>query len=73
MGGSATVGGIIDTGYRGELRVILTNMSELDFGISKGEPIAQVRIVRRIEARFEEAEELSSTKRNNSGFGSTGM
>ena len=73
MKGITTVGGIVDTGYRGELRVILTNMSNLDFGISKGDRIAQVRIVRRIEARFEEVEELAPTERNNSEFGSTGM
>lgn len=70
--GISTLGGIIDTGYRGELKVILTNMSNIDFTIPKGDRIAQLRIVRRIEAHFEEVEELGSTERNHSGFGSTG-
>ena len=70
--GISTLGGIIDTGYRGELKVILTNTSNTDFAISKGDRIAQLRIVRRIEAQFEEVEELASTERNHSGFGSTG-
>lgn len=70
--GVSTVGGIIDTGYRGELKVILTNMSNADFTISKGDRIAQLRIVRRIEAHFEEVDDLAATERNHSGFGSTG-
>jgi dUTP pyrophosphatase len=71
--GISTVGGIIDTGYRGELKVILTNMSGADFAIAQGDRIAQLRIVRRIEAHFEEVEELTATERNHSGFGSTGI
>ena len=73
MIGVMTLGGIIDTGYRGELRVILANISNQYIGISKGDRIAQVRIVRRIEAYFEEVEELAPTERNISGFGCTGM
>jgi dUTP pyrophosphatase len=70
--GISTVGGIIDTGYRGELKVLLTNMSNENFTITKSARIAQLRIVRRIEANFEEVEELAATERNHSGFGSTG-
>src|SRR5574340_952184 len=70
--GITTLAGVIDTGYRGELKVVLTNLGSKPFDIHPGDRIAQLRLVRRIEAEFAEAESLSETKRNTRGFGSTG-
>ncbi len=63
---------MIDPGYRGELKVVLTNLGAKPFEIAPGDRIAQLRIVRRIEAEFAEAASLAETPRNQRGFGSTG-
>jgi dUTP diphosphatase len=68
----STLAGVIDPGYRGELKVVVTNLGSKPFEISPGDRIAQLRIVRRIEAEFSEAESLSETQRSVRGFGSTG-
>lgn len=70
--GITTLAGVIDPGYRGELRVVMTNMGSMPFDIKPGDRIAQLRIVRHIEAEFTEAESVSETHRNTRGFGSTG-
>ncbi len=70
--GITTLAGVIDPGYRGELKVVLTNLGHRPFEINPGDRIAQLRIVRRIEAEFTEAESLTETQRNDRGFGSTG-
>jgi dUTP diphosphatase len=70
--GIMTLAGVIDPGYRGELKVVITNLGSKPFDIKPGDRIAQLRIVRRIEAEFAEAKSLSETQRNTSGFGSTG-
>jgi dUTP diphosphatase len=70
--GISTLAGVIDPGYRGELKVVVTNLGSRSFDIGLGDRIAQLRIVRRIEAEFCEAESLSETQRNVRGFGSTG-
>jgi dUTP diphosphatase len=70
--GITTLAGVIDPGYRGELKVVMTNLESKPFDIKPGDRIAQLRIVRRIEAEFTEAESLSETQRNTRGFGSTG-
>jgi dUTP pyrophosphatase len=70
--GLTTLGGVIDTGYRGEVRVILANVGRQSIALNKGDRIAQLRIVRRFEAEFREVEELSSSARDSKGFGSTG-
>jgi dUTP pyrophosphatase len=64
--------GVIDPGYRGELRVVLTNLSAEIKLISVGDRIAQLRLVRRFEAVFEEVDELIEAPRGVGGFGSTG-
>ncbi len=71
--GISTLAGVIDPGYRGELKVVMTNLGRESFEIKPGDRIAQLRIVRRIEAEFTEAESLAETRRNTSGFGSTGQ
>jgi dUTP pyrophosphatase len=70
--GISTLAGVIDPGYRGELKVVITNLGRQSLDIGPGDRIAQLRIVRRIEAEFSEAESLAETQRNAHGFGSTG-
>jgi dUTP pyrophosphatase len=70
--GLSTLGGIIDTGYRGEIRVVLTNMGAERYQIRTGDRIAQLRLVHRLEANFVEVSEIGSSERSDRGFGSTG-
>jgi dUTP pyrophosphatase len=70
--GVTTLAGVIDPGYRGELKVVMTNLGPTAVEIKAGERIAQLRIVERIEAAFEEVEELGEAARGVGGFGSTG-
>jgi dUTP pyrophosphatase len=70
--GICTLAGVIDTGYRGELKVVLMNLGKEKFQFQAGGRIAQLRIVRRIEAEFTEVDAVSSTQRDARGFGSTG-
>jgi dUTP pyrophosphatase len=70
--GVTTLAGVIDPGYRGEIKVVMTNLSAAAVEIKAGDRIAQLRIVRRIEAEFEEVTELVEAPRGAKGFGSTG-
>jgi len=70
--GVTTLAGVIDPGYRGEIKVVMTNLSGAAVEIKAGDRIAQLRIVRRIEAQFEEVSELVEASRGANGFGSTG-
>ena len=70
--GVTTLAGVIDPGYRGEIRVVMTNLNGAPVEIKAGERIAQLRIVERIEASFEEVAELGEAARGAGGFGSTG-
>jgi dUTP pyrophosphatase len=72
MRGVTTLAGVIDPGYRGEIRVVMTNLSGAEVEIKAGDRIAQLRIVRRIEAEFDEVSELEEASRGANGFGSTG-
>src|ERR1700733_11754844 len=71
--GVTTLAGVIDPGYRGEIKVVMTNLSASTLEIKAGDRIAQLRIVRRIEARFDEVTELVEAPRGAAGFGSTGQ
>ena len=64
--------GTIDADYRGEIGVILVNLSNEDFLIQNGERIAQLVIAKHERADWEEVQELSDTERGEGGFGSTG-
>jgi dUTP pyrophosphatase len=70
--GVTTLAGVIDPGYRGEIRVVMTNLGTEPVEIRAGDRIAQLRIVERIEASFEVVEELGEAARGERGFGSTG-
>jgi dUTP pyrophosphatase len=65
--------GTIDADYRGEIGVILVNISNEPVRIEHGERIAQMVISRFEQARWEEVEVLSRTERGSGGFGSTGV
>ena len=65
--------GTIDPDYRGEVGVILVNLSSEDFVIENGERIAQMVIAQHSQAQWDEVFELSSTDRGEGGFGSTGV
>ena len=65
--------GTIDADYRGEIKVILVNLSKDTFVIENGERIAQMVIAAHEQAEWVEVEELNNTDRGAGGFGSTGV
>ena len=65
--------GTIDADYRGEIGVILVNLSSESFTVENGERIAQLVIAKHERADWQQVEELSSTERGEGGFGSTGV
>ena len=65
--------GTVDADYRGEIGVILVNLSNDDFVIENGERIAQLVIAKHERAHWEQVESLSETSRGEGGFGSTGV
>jgi dUTP pyrophosphatase len=64
--------GTIDADYRGELKVILVNLSQEPFDIVPGERIAQLVVARHERVEWAEVETLDETARGTGGFGSTG-
>ena len=64
--------GTVDADYRGEIGVILVNLSNEDFSIENGERVAQLVIAKHERAEWVEVETLSETSRGEGGFGSTG-
>ena len=64
--------GTIDADYRGEIKVILVNLSNTPFEILPGERIAQAVVAAHARVEWEEADVLSETERGAGGFGSTG-
>jgi len=64
--------GTVDADYRGEIGVILVNLSNEDFTIENGERVAQLVIAKHERAEWIQVEELSDTSRGAGGFGSTG-
>lgn len=64
--------GTIDADYRGEVKVILANLSADEFTINDGERIAQLVVAQHAQVEWEASEELSDTSRGTGGFGSTG-
>ncbi|EGL38792.1 dUTP diphosphatase [Parvimonas sp. oral taxon 110 str. F0139] len=64
--------GTIDSDYRGELKVLIVNISNQDYVIKNNDRIAQMIITKYERVDFKLVEELSDTDRNNGGFGHTG-
>jgi dUTP pyrophosphatase len=65
--------GTIDADYRGEVGVVLVNLSDADFVVNDGERIAQLVIARYEKAAFIEVESLDETERGQGGYGHTGV
>lgn len=65
--------GTIDSDYRGEVKVLLINLGDDDFVITRGMRIAQMIVTPVVQARIAEATETSETIRGTGGFGSTGV
>jgi dUTP pyrophosphatase len=65
--------GTVDADYRGEVGVLLINLSQEDFVVNDGERIAQMVIARHEQAEFIEVEVLDETERGEGGYGHTGV
>lgn len=65
--------GTIDPDYRGEIKVILVNLSDTPYTIEPAERIAQAVLARYVQLEWELTTELASTERGSGGFGSTGL
>lgn len=65
--------GVIDSGYRGEVRCALWNTSDEPFHVKKGDRICQMVVMPYCPCTLEEAEELSDSERGTDGYGSTGV
>ena len=64
--------GTVDADYRGEVKVILVNLGQDDFVVTRGERVAQMVIAAVVQPAFVQVEELDETIRGSGGFGSTG-
>jgi dUTP pyrophosphatase len=64
--------GTIDADYRGEIKIILVNLSNVPYTIQPGERVAQMVIARHAQAELIEVDVLEETERKEGGFGSTG-
>ena len=65
--------GTIDADYRGEIGVLLVNLSNTDFVVNDGERIAQMVIARHEQGNFIEVDQLDETERGDGGYGHTGV
>ena len=67
-----TMGGLIDSNYRGEIRVILRNFGDTEYSVSIGDRVAQMVLQRHAKVTFNVVSELSHTNRGDGTFGSSG-
>ena len=65
--------GTIDADYRGEVMVLLVNLSDKDFVVEDGERVAQMVVARHEQGQWVEVEELDATERGAGGYGHTGV
>lgn len=65
--------GTVDADYRGEVKVLLVNLSDTPFVVNDGERIAQMVVARHEQAKWDEVEVLDETERGEGGYGHTGM
>ncbi|MGE0615242.1 MAG: dUTP diphosphatase [Bacteriovoracia bacterium] len=70
--GIKTAGGIIDAGYRGEIMIVMRNLTQEEIRLARGERIAQMLVIPVGTPAIQEVSELDSTARGAGGFGSTG-
>lgn len=71
--GLKTMGGVIDSSYRGEIKIVVHNLSSQSYTVEKGSKIAQMLIQPVEQKKIVEVEELDDTSRGEKGFGSSGM
>lgn len=71
--GMKILGGVIDSGYRGEILVGMINLGDTDYTFNVGDKITQMLIQKVEQPVIEEVDELDSTSRGTQGFGSTGI
>jgi dUTP pyrophosphatase len=71
--GVQIMGGVIDEGYRGEIGVLIRNLSDQYIMIARGTKIAQLEVRPVYQAKFVVVENLDETERNEKGYGSTGV
>ncbi|MBI5306499.1 dUTP diphosphatase [Candidatus Wolfebacteria bacterium] len=71
--GAKTMAGVVDAGYRGEIKIVLINLGEEDFVIKKNSKIAQMLIQKIEHPKIEIVSELNESQRGENGFGSTGL
>jgi len=72
LSGVHRLAGVVDEGYRGEIKVVMINLSGSDFVVSKGMKIAQMLIQPVAGVTVNETDDLDDTERGEGGFGSTG-
>ena len=65
--------GTVDSDYRGEIKIVLINLGESDFRVRNGDRIAQMVFSPIVRVSFRRTDEIASSRRGSSGFGSTGM
>lgn len=71
--GLKTMAGVIDSGYRGEIKILIHNFSNQPYTVQAGTKIAQMLIQPVVQKEIIEVQELDDTSRGKEGFGSTGM
>ena len=71
--GLKTLGGVIDEGYRGEIKVLMINLGQKEVVVKKGSKIAQLLVQPILQPTPEVVEELPTSQRGNRGFGSSGI
>lgn len=67
-----TMAGVLDSGYRGEIKIVIINLGKEAVQITKGMRVAQMLVQPVLNMEIEEVEELEDTERGDGGFGSTG-
>jgi dUTP pyrophosphatase len=72
LAGIHRLAGVVDAGYRGEVKVVLINLGRESFRVEKGMKIAQILVQPVSEMQVRETRELDATRRGEGGFGSTG-
>jgi len=70
--GQIKTSGVLDSGYRGEINIVMINITDKSFIFHKGDKVAQMIIQEKITANLIEVDELSDSERGEGGFGSTG-
>lgn len=71
--GITTLAGVLDSGYRGEIKIALLNISSKDYEIKQGQKIAQILIQKVSQPKIEEVLDLENSQRGEKGFGSSGL